>query len=255
MTNHVHARTTDHVLTLTLARPEKRNALTQEMYAALGAALRAADADDDVRCVVVQAEGDTFCAGNDLGDFAAVGDATTAGDDGLDPVLTNPLLTALPHLRTPLVAAVQGPAVGIGTTLLLHCDLVLLADDAVLAAPFVELGLVPEAASSHTLPARIGHPRAFAMFALGQRVTAPEALAWGLANAVVPRAELHARAAELAAQVAARSPDAVQATKALMRDGEALATQIAREAPEFTRRLRSPETQATIAALRAGARR
>lgn len=250
MTDHVHARTTGHVLTLTLARPAKRNALTREMYAALGAALRGADADDDVRCVVVQAEGDIFCAGNDLDDFAAVG-----AEDGPDPVLTNPLLAALPGLRTPMVAAVQGAAVGIGTTLLLHCDLVLLADDAVLAAPFVDLGLVPEAASSLTLPARVGHPRAFAMFALGQRVTAREALAWGLANAVVPREDLHAQAGELAAQVAARSPDAVQATKALMRDGEALAAQIRREAPEFTRRLRSAESQATIAAFRAGGRR
>ena len=130
----------------------------------------------------------------------------------------NPLIAALARTTTPLVAAVQGRAVGVGSTMLLHCDLVFVAEDARLTTPFVNLALVPEAASSLLLPTRIGHVRAFAMFVLGNAVDAPTAVAWGLANAVVPKAELRARARAAAFAVAAQPALAVAITKRLMRD-------------------------------------
>jgi enoyl-CoA hydratase/carnithine racemase len=246
VSEHVLVEQADGVLTLTLNRPEKKNALSAEMYAALGAAISRADDDAQVRCILLRAVGDSFCAGNDLADFVAVG-----GADGERPaaVAAFSFLRVLATARTPLVAAVQGRAVGIGLTMLLHCDLVQLAEDALLSAPFVDLGLVPEAASTLTLPARIGHVRAFSVFVLGETVSADEALAWGLANTVVAVDELDAFARASAAQVAARSPGAVAVTKALMRDAEALAERIDLEGRHFLERLRSPEAQAAFELL------
>ncbi|MHB1065116.1 MAG: enoyl-CoA hydratase-related protein [Georgenia sp.] len=233
------------VLTLTLNRPEKKNALTTAMYETLGSAIDGAGRDRDVRCVLLRAAGDAFCAGNDLSDFLALRERP-GGWAG------NPLLTALARTATPLVAAVQGHAVGIGLTMLLHCDLVYLADDARLSVPFADLGLVPEAASTKTLPDRIGHPRAFEMFVLGEVVDAARAEAWGLANAVVPRDRLDARAREAAEQVAARSARAVAATKSLMRDGDALQRRIDEEGEQFVERLRSAEVGRAIDAFLRG---
>src|SRR6476469_7906387 len=209
MTDHVRSDVANGVLTLTLHRPEKENALTRAMYQALGDAIDGAAAATDVRCILLQAEGDVFTAGNDLADFAAV----NRGDDTLVRAGGNPLLAALARAVTPIVAAVNGRAVGIGTTLLLHCDLVFVSEDAVLTTPFVNLALTPEAASSLTLPARIGHARAFAMFVLGEAVDARTAVNWGIANAVCPRAELRARARAAADAIAARPASAVRLTK------------------------------------------
>src|SRR5215212_8059932 len=183
MTDHVRSDVANGVLTLTLNRPEKKNALTREMYQALGDAIDGASAGTDVRCIVIQAEGDVFTAGNDLGDFAA---ANRSEPTDVPRTGGNPLLTALARAATPIVAAVNGRAVGIGTTMLLHCDLVFVSEDAVLTTPFVNLALVPEAASSLTLPARIGHARAFSMFVLGEAVDAKKAVDWGIANASYP---------------------------------------------------------------------
>lgn len=252
MSAHVLVEQADGVLTLTLNRPEKKNALTGEMYAALAAAITRADDDDAVRSVLLRAAGDSFCAGNDLADFLAVGEGHARGDGAGDGGARQDssaadaafsFLRALAAGRKPLVAAVQGRAVGIGLTMLLHCDLVYLADDALLSAPFVDLGLVPEAASSLLLPARIGHPRAFAVLVLGEVVAAREAHAWGLANAVLPVDELDAFARSAAAEVAERSPQAVAVTRSLMREPEAVTARIAEEAEHFMARLRSPEAR------------
>src|SRR4051812_6519703 len=231
MTEHVRSDITNGVLTLTLNRPEKKNALTRDMYQALGDAIDGAAPDADVRCVLIQAEGDIFTAGNDLGDFAAINRAEPAGqgpplDGSRDRRLGNPLLNALARTSTPIVAAVNGRAVGIGTTMLLHCDLVFVSDDALLTTPFVNLALVPEAASSLTLPARIGHVRAFSMFVLGEPVDAVKAVAWGIANASCPPSELRARARSAAEAIAARPASAVTLTKGLMRDPALLAARI-----------------------------
>lgn len=235
------------VLTLTLNRPEKKNALDRAMYAELGAAIAGADRDPAARCILIQAEGDAFCAGNDIAVFLGDG----AGPPSADEVRDNPLLTALARSATPIVAAVQGRAVGVGATLLLHCDLVVMAEDARLSAPFVDLGLTPEAASSLALVQRIGHARAFAVFALGQAVGADQALDWGLVNAVVPAGELRAAARSLAGQVAARPAVAASLTKRLMRDVEALSARMAAESVHFAAQLRSEEAREALAAFMA----
>src|SRR5262245_19803471 len=202
MTDHVRCDASNGVLTLTLNRPAKKNALTREMYQALADAMTAAESSPAVRVILVQAEGDMFTAGNDLADFAAA----NAGDPDAEASRArgNPLLVALANAKLPIVAAVNGRAVGIGTTMLLHCDLVFVSDDALLTTPFVNLALVPEAASTLLLPARIGYARAFAMFVLGEPVTAEQAVAWGIANAACPRGELRARALAAAAAIAAK---------------------------------------------------
>jgi enoyl-CoA hydratase/carnithine racemase len=243
MTDHVLIEQSDGVLTLTLNRPEKKNALTVAMYGALGAAIDSA-ADSDVRCIVVQANGDSFTAGNDLSEFAAF----NAG--GQQRRTFNPLLAALARASVPIVAAVQGRAVGIGTTMLLHCDLVYVTDDAQLSTPFVNLALVPEAASSLLLPARIGHARAFAMFALGEAVDGRTAVAWGIANALVSAGELRTRARAAAQSIAARPPAAVRITKRLMRDADALAARMAAETVHFTAQLSSAEAREAFTAFR-----
>ena len=247
MTEHVRADASEGVLTLTLNRPEKKNALTRAMYEVLADGIARADVDAGVRCVLIQAEGDTFTAGNDLSDFAAL--AAAGADASAERAHGNPLLIALANARVPIVAAVNGRAVGIGTTLLLHCDMVFLADDARLTTPFVNLALVPEAASSLLLPARIGHARAFAMFVLGEAVDAPTAVAWGLANAVCPRADLRATARAAAAAIAARPPAAVGITKSLMRDAAAMLARMSVEGGHFTTQLRSAEAREAFAAF------
>jgi enoyl-CoA hydratase/carnithine racemase len=247
MTEHVLIEKSGGVLTLTINRPEKKNALTRAMYQALGDAIDGAADDKDVRCVLIQANGDIFTAGNDLADFAAVnaGDATAnqAREGG------NPLLAALGRAKTPLVAAVHGRAVGVGVTMLLHCDLVYVAEDALLTTPFVNLALVPEAASSMLLPARIGHARAFSMFVLGEAVDGRTAVAWGIANAAMPAAELRAKARAAAEAVAARPASSVAITKALMRDPTGIATRMDEEGRHFAAQLKSPEAKEAFAAF------
>ena len=243
MSDHVLIDNIGGVLTLTLNRPEKMNALTAEMYATLGRAIDEAEEAPEVRCIVLQANGDSFTAGNDLSEFAAF----NAGER--DRTTGNPLLAALARASTPIVAAVQGRAVGVGTTMLLHCDLVFVAEDALLSTPFVNLALVPEAASSILLPARIGHARAFAMFVLGESIDSRTAVAWGLANAVMPAAELHARATAVAEAIAARPPAAVAITKRLMRDAAAIQARIAEESRHFAAQLRSDEAREAFAAF------
>ena len=247
MTEHIRVEKSGGVLTLTLNRPEKKNALTRAMYQALGEAIDGSVSDREVRCVLIQAEGDAFTAGNDIADFAAVNAGDSAGR--VVAVEGNPLLAALARAKTPLVAAVQGRAVGVGLTMLLHCDLVYVAEDAILSAPFVNLALVPEAASSLLLPARIGHVRAFAMFALGETIDGTTAAAWGIANAALPAAKVRARARAAAEAIAAKPPAAVIKTKALMRDEQAVIAHIALEGARFLEQLRSPEAREAFAAF------
>ena len=244
MTEHVIIEQTGGVLTLTLNRPEKKNALTAAMYAVLTSAIDGAAATADVRCVLIQGNGDSFTAGNDLAEFAAI----NSGDG--ERASGNSLVSALARASVPIVAAVQGRAVGVGATMLLHCDLVFVTDDARLSTPFVNLALVPEAASSLLLPARIGHARAFSMFVLGEPIDGATAAAWGIANAVVPRDELRTRARSAAEAVAARPRTSVTLTKRLMRDAEALAVRIGEENRHFTNQLKSAEAREAFTAFR-----
>jgi enoyl-CoA hydratase/carnithine racemase len=244
VTDHVLVEKAEKLLILTLNRPDKKNALTRAMYRTLATEIANADTDPHIRCVLIQGNGDMFTAGNDLADFAAIGaksEPTT--EDG------NPFLPTLARARTPIVAAVNGRAVGIGVTMLLHCDMVFVADNALLSTPFVNLALVPEAASSLLMPLRVGHLRAFEMFVLGEPVNAEKAVSWGLANRSVPAGELHATARSAAAAIAARAPAAVVATKSLMRDEALLLARMKEETGHFGRQLKSAEFKEAFAAF------
>jgi len=244
MSKHVAAGLTGGILTLTLDRVEKKNALTSDMYAALADALEGAEADPAVRVVVLRAHGETFTAGNDIAEFAA----QAAGRGPEEPAVLR-FLRALAEASRPLIAAVQGHAVGVGTTMLLHCDHVLLAENALLSTPFVNLALVPEAASSLLLPARIGHLRAFQAFALGEPIRAPEAVGWGLANQAVPADTLHEQAQRIAERFARQPAGALAMTKKLMRDSQMLLAVIEREHKLFAERLQTAEAREAFAAF------
>ena len=247
MSEYVKTVLDESVLRLTLARPAKKNALTQDMYAALAAGLRRAEESAEVRAVLIAAEGDAFTAGNDLYDFAAMNTGAMSRREAHS--LT--FLGALAEAQKPIVAAVQGRAVGVGVTLLLHCDLVFVAEDAKLSTPFVNLGLTPEAGSSWLLPARIGHARAYAMFALGEVVDGKTAASIGLANLALPGGELQARALAAARELAQRPIEALGATKRLMRDAAAIKAVMQREVEVFNQRLRSAEAAQAFAAFAA----
>ena len=234
---------TGAVVEVCLDRAAKKNALTGAMYDAMTEALVSADADPSARAVLLTAKGETFCAGNDIADF-------------LEPradILESPgqrFIAALVQLSKPLVAAVQGAAVGIGTTMLLHCDLVYASASARLRTPFVSLGLVPEAASSLLLPARVGHAVASEMLLLGAWIDAARAERLGLVNAVLPSApELLAFARERAGELAKSPPSAVRMTKKLLRDPPTMRARAQEEARRFAECLVSPEAREAFSAF------
>ncbi|MFC0632909.1 enoyl-CoA hydratase [Brevundimonas balnearis] len=245
MTDHVLTHLSDGVLSVSLNRADKKNAITQAMYTALAEATERAQTDPAVRVILFRGEGDAFSAGNDIGDFIALG-SQAAGPDDM-PVFR--FLKALAHLEKPAVGAVRGRAVGIGLTLLLHCDMVVVAEDALLSAPFINLALAPEAASSLLLPAIVGHPRAFEIFALGEPITGAKAEAWGLANRAVPAGQVDETARELAAKLASRAPNSIRKTKALMRDAERMWSLMLREGEAFGSQMRSPEAMEAFMAF------
>jgi len=245
MTDHIRLSECDGWLEIVIARPHKKNALTASMYHAMTGALAAASAREDLACVLISGEGDAFCAGNDLTDFLA-------GPGGADAALA--FIAALAAFDKPLVAAVQGMAVGIGTTMLLHCDLVYAAPDARFAMPFVKLGLVPEAGSSLLAPALMGRAKAAAMLLLGETIGADEAERAGLVSAIVPGEDLHEHARAKAAALARQPRAALLATRRLLRPSPAaVGSRIAEEAALFAEALQSTEAQAAFAAFIAGA--
>ena len=237
MTDHIKTDLDAGVLTLTLNRPDKRNAITDAMYAAMADALDDAGRDNAIRVVLLRAEGDAFSGGNDIGDFMG---QRSQGVNTQDLSVFR-FLKALAHFEKPIVAAVKGVAVGIGTTALLHSDLVFVAEDAKLSTPFVNLGLAPEAASSILLPARIGYARAFAMFALGDVLDGKTAAAWGLANAALPADQVDQAARDAAIALTKRPPGSLIVTKRLMRDAEMIWSVMREEGAVFHERLQSPE--------------
>jgi enoyl-CoA hydratase/carnithine racemase len=231
-------------LTLALARPEKKNALTNAMYTALHEALEAAAEDAAVGVVVLTGAPGVFTAGNDLGDFMA---NPPSGENS--PVFR--LLRALVNFPKPIVAAVDGPAVGIGTTALLHCDFVVATPTTRFQMPFVKLGLVPEGGSSLLLPQLAGLQRASEHLLLGEPFDATEAKAMGLVNRIVPADELLTTANHFADAFAARPREAIRLAKALLRDrqrAELLET-LGKEGAVFVERLSSPEAHAAFAAF------
>jgi enoyl-CoA hydratase/carnithine racemase len=232
----IKTATLNGVATIEIARPEKKNALTAAMYQSMADALRAAADDNAVRAVLITGQPGVFTSGNDLEDFMQ---RPPQGADS--PVLQ--FMRALIALDKPVVAAVTGAAIGIGTTMLLHCDFVYVSDEARLATPFASLGLVPEFASSLWFPALMGPRRAAEKLLLGDPFTAETAVDCGLANAVLPAGEVVNHARRVAERFNALPPGAVQQTKQLMRRATREATLQAMDAESeiFGKRLRSPE--------------
>lgn len=222
-------------MVLSLNRPAKKNAISEAMYRVLAEALEEAEADPSIRVVLFEGEGGCFTAGNDLTDFVAV------AFGGEPPKEVGRFLRALANAQKPYVASVIGLAVGIGVTLLLHCDLVYVDEKAQLSTPFVNLALAPEAASSLLLPARIGHARAFAMFALGEAISGREAERLGLANVAAPATAVPGLALAAAKALARRPMGALKATKRLMRDSAGITKVMEAEMTIFIERLRTAE--------------
>lgn len=227
------------VLEIRFNRPDKKNAFTIPMYQGMVEALLRAEQDPAIRVVLLAGEGAAFSAGNDLQDF--MNDPPDLGA-GPEPGPVMQFMRTLSTVRKVVVAAVQGPAVGVGATLLLHCDLVLAADNARLSLPFINLGLVPEFGSTLLLPQRVGYLRAAELALLGEPFDAIAAQRLGLVNRVVPVTELLESARVLARQLAAKAPEALLLTKQLLKSGgDSLAQRIDSEAGHFARRLRSAE--------------
>ncbi|MCY7319957.1 MAG: enoyl-CoA hydratase [Ramlibacter sp.] len=232
------------VMTLTLNRLERKNSITAAMYALLADAIEQAAADPAIRVVVLQGHETIFCAGNDIGDFL---NQPPAGTDS--PVFR--FLRGIASFPKPLVAAVCGPAVGIGTTLLLHCDLVYAGDNAAFSMPFVNLGLCPEAASSLLVPQMFGYHRAAEALLLGEPFMAEAALEVGLVNRVVPPLEANGVAQAAARKLAAKPPSSLAETKRLMKHGmqAQVLRQMAEEGASFGRMLGEPAAKEAFGAF------
>ncbi len=226
-------------------RPDKKNALTAAMYDVMAAALAGTKTDPDIRCVMFAGAPGAFCAGNDLDEFRQA----AADGEGLGESVLR-FLHALAWCERPLVAAVDGFAVGVGTTMLLHCDYVVASRMARFTTPFVGLGLVPEAASTLLAPRLMGPRRAFAMLVMGEPFDSEQALSVGLINAVADSTAVETQALAAARTIAALPPEAVLASRRMIRgEPKELAARIDMEADFFRERLQSPEAQAAFAAF------
>jgi enoyl-CoA hydratase/carnithine racemase len=234
----------DRVARVRFDRIDKKNAITVEMYPMLGNALAAADADPQVRAVLLHGTAECFTAGNDVGDFV-----NNPRKPGSSPARA--LFDVLPHMKKPVVAAVGGPAVGIGTTMLLHCDLVYAAPNARFQLPFVPLGIVPEFGSTFLLPLLAGYQRAAELLLLGQPFTAQKAYEAGIVTEVVPQEKLLEHSLQVATALAALPPESIRLTKRLMKSRYAgtLAATIDEETRIFTERLSSPEAKEAMSAF------
>lgn len=241
---HIVTTTGDGVLRIEIRRPEKKNALTTGMYSALTAALAFADRVPAVRVVLLHGQPGVFTSGNDLKDFL---DDPALDDDHV----AYRFVRTLAATAKPIVAAVNGACVGVGATLLLHCDLVYAGEGATFALPFVNLGLCPEAGSSLLLPLAAGHARAAELLMLGEPFDAARAASCGMVSDVLPDEAVLAHAEERARRLAAKPPAALRLTKALMRRGMHAQVQeaIAVESREFQQRLQSPEAKEAFAAF------
>ena len=241
---HIITESRDGVLRIEIDRPDKKNALTAAMYQAMADAIKAAEADHKVRVLLIHGKADLFTAGNDLQDFL-----DNPPRDDNQPVFQ--FLYAISQAQKPVVAAVAGAAVGIGTTMLLHCDLVYAAPNARLQLPFVNLGLVPEAASSLLLPALIGYQRAAELLLLGESFSAQKAKEIGLVTEVVPEDRLFDTAMAQAKKLAGKPAASLRLTKRLMKQGQmaAVAQRIKLESDHFGERLGSPEAKEAFSAF------
>ena len=245
MSEHVRVETVGGVRATTLARPKRHNAIPVAMYAALADAIEAAEADESIRAITIRGEGQDFAAGNDLGDFLQ---AMPRGDEEI-PVWR--FLRALANCETPIVAGVQGNCVGIGTTMLLHCDLVIAEENARFSLPFVDLALVPEAASSLLLPRLAGRRRAARHLLLCEPFGAAEAESIGLVSHCAEAGGLDEKLQDVVGRLLAKPPEALRQTQRLLRraDREEILERMDVENGVFAERLTSDEVKQAIGAF------
>jgi enoyl-CoA hydratase/carnithine racemase len=244
MTGHVTVTNEDAVRVIRLSRPEKKNAITQDMYRDISAAIDSAQDNASIRCLIISGEPGVFTAGNDLEDFLKDGTSNTGTPRASNAIL---FLHSLAHNTKPIVAAVDGIAIGIGTTMLFHCDQVVASTRASFATPFIHLGLVPEGASSLLAPWMMGHQRAFSMLVMGHKLDAEEARAAGFVNRVVAPEALEAEARKTAQEIAALPAEAVAASRKLLKHTpEDLVHRIDHESRLFGERMRSAEAVAAF---------
>lgn len=241
MDNLIITEENNHVFTITLNRANKKNALNKSMYLSLCSAFKQASENTNIHCVLIQGDEKCFCAGNDLDDFLQCAQT--------DDLAAFDFVQVLTTFNKPIVAAVAGPAVGIGTTMLLHCDMVVAANNSKFKLPFSQLGLSPEAGSSMLLPLRIGYNKAFELLVLGKLFTAEQALDYGIINQVCLPADLLQTANDIAKAIAQLPHDSVMTSRKLMKQhSQAIMQQvITNEAQEFKRLVKTDECKNILA--------
>lgn len=245
MPDHVIVTDEDATRVITLRRPEKKNALTQDMYATMSRAIDTAQNNPDIRCIIITGGSGVFTAGNDLEDFLKASEGS-----GKQPLNAIKFLHSLVHNVKPIIAAVDGVAIGIGATMVFHCDYVLASTTAVFSTPFIHLGLVPEGAASLLMPRTMGHPRAFSMLVMGRPVSAEDARIAGFVNAVVAPGHTEVEARKVARDICALPVEAVAISRRLLKPpADELVRRIDQESHLFGERMSSPEAIAAFKAF------
>jgi enoyl-CoA hydratase/carnithine racemase len=244
MTEHIIVADEETTRTITMRRPEKKNTLTQEMYLAMSEAIDSAQSDPAIRCLILTGRSGVFTAGNDISDFLQ---AATAKDDVVRPRNAVIFLQSLVNNRKPIIAAVDGIAIGIGTTMIFHCDYVIASTTATFSSPFIQYGLVPEGASSLLLPLMVGHQRAFSMLVMGRSMSAGDAREAGFVNTVVAPGHALVEARKVARDICVLPADAVAISRKLLKlPTEDLVRRMGQEDHFFRERMRSPEAIAAF---------
>jgi enoyl-CoA hydratase/carnithine racemase len=250
MTQEIDIAASGGVQVIRFRRAEKKNAFTGPMYAAMSRALEAAEADASIAAHVFIGSGGVFSAGNDINDFLRRAEAAGGNDAQGIPTPSLDFIRRLPKVTKPMIAAVDGLAIGVGTTMLLHCDLIYATPTASLRTPFLDLGLIQEAGSSLTAPARLGYPRAFELICLGEPFSAERAHQAGLINAIVPAEQLEATALAAAKRLAAKPRQALMMSRRLLRQGfPDIGAMIDQEAAAYAVLMRSPEAREAFTAF------
>jgi enoyl-CoA hydratase/carnithine racemase len=250
MTQDIEIKVQDGVQVIRFLRADKKNAFTGPMYNAMSEALDASEKNDAIACHVFIGSGGVFSAGNDINDFMRRAQANAASDGKGIPAPSLDFIRRLPKVTKPMIAAVDGLAIGVGTTMLLHCDLVYASPTASLRTPFLDLGLIQEAGSSITAPERMGYPRAFELICLGEPFSAERALQAGLINAIVPADQLEATALKAARRLAAKPRQALMTSRRLLRRNHPqISAMIDEEAGNYVALMRSPEAREAFTAF------
>ena len=244
MTEHIIVSDEESTRMITMRRPEKKNTLTQDMYLAMSDAIDSAQSNPAIRCLILTGRSGVFTAGNDIGDFLQ---AATAKDDVARPRNAVIFLQSLVNNKKPIIAAVDGIAIGIGTTMVFHCDFVIASTTAQFQSPFIQYGLVPEGASSLLLPRMMGHQRAFSMLVMGRPMSAEDALEAGFVNTIVAPGHAVVEARKVAREICALPADAVAISRKLLKlPTEDLVRRMGQEDHFFSERMRSPEAIAAF---------